>query len=155
MRKGVRKEEYLCAVFGSWLRLCRVVDASGMAVALTSTVNGPWGALFSSPSTGLLFNNEMDDFSRPDLPNDWGLAPSGGLRARVRRWAGELGLAPDRDVPGESELGAAVCCSRPGILGTLDFFKGRNRASRATCLFCHGLGRWACQMENVAGLSAS
>lgn len=53
-----------------------VVDSQHMAVALTTTVNGGFGSYVMSPSTGILWNNEMDDFSRPDQPNDYGLAPS-------------------------------------------------------------------------------
>ena len=40
-------------------------DKGGMAVALTSTINLSFGAKFMSPSTGVILNNEMDDFSTP------------------------------------------------------------------------------------------
>ena len=53
-----------------------VVDAEGAAVALTSTVNTLFGSKLVSPSTGILLNNEMDDFSSPGEPNSYGLAPS-------------------------------------------------------------------------------
>ena len=53
-----------------------VVDASRNAVALTSTVNTLFGSKVLSPSTGVLLNNEMDDFSSPGQPNAYGLAPS-------------------------------------------------------------------------------
>lgn len=57
---------------------CSVVDREGGAVSLTTTVNGPFGSGLVSESTGLLLNNEMDDFSKPGAPNMWGLAPSRG-----------------------------------------------------------------------------
>ncbi|TKY44542.1 Gamma-glutamyltranspeptidase 3 [Spatholobus suberectus] len=44
--------------------LC-VVDADRNAVSLTTTVNYHFGAGFRSTSTGILINNEMDDFSTP------------------------------------------------------------------------------------------
>jgi gamma-glutamyltranspeptidase/glutathione hydrolase/leukotriene-C4 hydrolase len=53
-----------------------VVDAARNAVALTSTVNTLFGSKVLSPSTGVLLNNEMDDFSSPGQPNAYGLAPS-------------------------------------------------------------------------------
>ena len=53
-----------------------VVDAQRNAVALTSTINTGFGAKMLSPSTGILLNNEMDDFSTPGQPNAYGLAPS-------------------------------------------------------------------------------
>ncbi|WOL00695.1 hypothetical protein Cni_G09408 [Canna indica] len=45
--------------------LC-VVDANRNAVSLTSTVNAYFGARVLSPSTGIVLNNEMDDFSTPE-----------------------------------------------------------------------------------------
>jgi gamma-glutamyltranspeptidase/glutathione hydrolase len=51
-----------------------VVDAAGNAVANTYTLNGSFGALLAIPGTGILLNNEMDDFaSRPGTPNLYGL----------------------------------------------------------------------------------
>ncbi|GJN05802.1 hypothetical protein PR202_ga23467 [Eleusine coracana subsp. coracana] len=44
--------------------LC-VVDGGRNAVAMTTTVNYVFGALVMSPSTGVVLNNEMDDFSVP------------------------------------------------------------------------------------------
>jgi gamma-glutamyltranspeptidase/glutathione hydrolase/leukotriene-C4 hydrolase len=44
--------------------LC-VVDGDRNAVAMTTTVNSYFGAHVLSPSTGIVVNNEMDDFSVP------------------------------------------------------------------------------------------
>ncbi|XP_062187453.1 glutathione hydrolase 3-like [Phragmites australis] len=44
--------------------LC-VVDGDRNAVAMTTTVNYSFGAHVLSPSTGIVLNNEMDDFSVP------------------------------------------------------------------------------------------
>src|SRR5690606_11599137 len=40
-----------------------VVDGSGMAVANTYTLNGGFGAKLIVPGTGVILNNEMDDFT--------------------------------------------------------------------------------------------
>ncbi|KAA1471669.1 gamma-glutamyltranspeptidase [Dentipellis sp. KUC8613] len=53
-----------------------VVDKDGMAVALTTTVNLVFGSQVLDPVTGVLFNDEMDDFSTPGTPNAFGLWPS-------------------------------------------------------------------------------
>jgi gamma-glutamyltranspeptidase/glutathione hydrolase len=51
-----------------------VVDASGMAVANTYTLNGGFGAKLVIPGTGVILNNEMDDFTaKVGTPNMFGL----------------------------------------------------------------------------------
>ncbi len=51
-----------------------VIDADGNAVSLTQTVNYGYGAGVVVPGTGVLLNNEMDDFSiAPGTPNAYGL----------------------------------------------------------------------------------
>jgi gamma-glutamyltranspeptidase / glutathione hydrolase len=51
-------------------------DSSGMAVTLTSTVNLLFGALVVDPRTGVVANNEMNDFSIPGVRNAFGFEPS-------------------------------------------------------------------------------
>lgn len=53
-----------------------VIDNEGNVVLLTTTINTKFGSLLRDPETGIVFNNEMDDFSTPNLPNQFGLAPS-------------------------------------------------------------------------------
>jgi gamma-glutamyltranspeptidase/glutathione hydrolase len=51
-----------------------VVDGDGNAVANTYTLNGSYGSGVTVPGTGILLNNEMDDFSAsPGAPNKYGL----------------------------------------------------------------------------------
>ncbi|WP_244506769.1 gamma-glutamyltransferase [Phyllobacterium sp. YR620] len=51
-----------------------IVDDEGNAVAVTYTLNGSFGAGVMAPGTGVLLNNEMDDFtSKPGSPNLYGL----------------------------------------------------------------------------------
>lgn len=53
-----------------------VVDKNDMAVAITSTVNLIFGSRLLDRTTGILLNDEMDDFSTPGVPNAFGLWPS-------------------------------------------------------------------------------
>lgn len=51
-----------------------VIDADGMAVAFTTTINGGYGSGIVVEGAGFLLNNEMDDFSaKPGTPNMFGL----------------------------------------------------------------------------------
>jgi gamma-glutamyltranspeptidase/glutathione hydrolase len=53
--------------------LC-TVDKDGWAVSLTTTLNFSYGSGMVAPGTGVLLNNEMDDFSAaPGAPNAYGL----------------------------------------------------------------------------------
>jgi gamma-glutamyltranspeptidase/glutathione hydrolase len=51
-----------------------VLDGSGNRVSATITVNTWYGAGFIAPGTGVVLNNEMDDFSiKKGVPNEFGL----------------------------------------------------------------------------------
>src|SRR5207247_4967312 len=51
-----------------------VVDASGGAVSVTTTLNDSFGNARIAPGLGFLWNNEMDDFAtKPGQPNTYGL----------------------------------------------------------------------------------
>jgi gamma-glutamyltranspeptidase/glutathione hydrolase len=53
------------------------LDADGMAVALTTTINTSFGSRVTVPGWGMVLNNEMDDFvARPGVPNAYGLVGS-------------------------------------------------------------------------------
>merc|ERR1712093_973785 len=51
-------------------------DRSGLSITLTSTVNLLFGSQLVVPETGVIMNNEMNDFSIPGVPNAFGFVPS-------------------------------------------------------------------------------
>jgi gamma-glutamyltranspeptidase / glutathione hydrolase len=53
-----------------------VADSSGMAVSVTTTVNLYFGSHLMVPETGVIMNNEMNDFSVPGTSNAFGYLPS-------------------------------------------------------------------------------
>ncbi len=59
-----------------------VTDAAGNAVATTQTVNLLFGSGITVPGTGIVLNDEMDDFSiAPNQPNAFGLVDVNGTNA--------------------------------------------------------------------------
>ncbi|HET9070083.1 MAG TPA: gamma-glutamyltransferase, partial [Amaricoccus sp.] len=51
-----------------------IIDSEGNAVAVTYTLNGSFGTGIVADGTGVLLNNEMDDFTaKPGTPNLYGL----------------------------------------------------------------------------------
>jgi gamma-glutamyltranspeptidase/glutathione hydrolase len=51
-----------------------IVDASGNAVAVTTTINSWYGSKVTVTGAGFVLNNEMDDFAaKPGTPNQFGL----------------------------------------------------------------------------------
>ncbi len=54
-----------------------IIDENGMAVSNTTTLNSSYGSKFVSENTGILLNNEMNDFSiKAGEPNQYGLLGS-------------------------------------------------------------------------------
>jgi gamma-glutamyltranspeptidase/glutathione hydrolase len=60
-----------------------VIDANGMAVSLTTTVNLILGARFTVPSMDIVLNDEMDDFSFGTPGNNFGMAVSSANALRT------------------------------------------------------------------------
>jgi len=110
-----------------------LIDADGNMVSATLTVNLPYGSAFAAPGTGVLFNNEMDDFSaKAAEPNAFGLI---GFEANSiepgKRMLSSMSptiIKGDERVailgtPGGSRIITMV------ILGILDFLEGNGPES--------------------------
>jgi gamma-glutamyltranspeptidase/glutathione hydrolase len=110
-----------------------IIDADGNMVAATLTVNLPFGSCFMPPGTGLLVNNEMDDFSaKPGEPNAFGLI--GFTANEIQPFKRPLSsmsptfMTADEKVavigtPGGSRIITMV------LLGILDFWRGNDPES--------------------------
>ncbi len=106
-----------------------VIDREGNIVSATLSVNTPFGSAYMAPGTGVVLNNEMDDFSvKPGQPNVYGL----------------VGAEANSIAPGKRPLSsmtptilqtkdAVVALGTPGgsriismvLLATLEFAEGR------------------------------
>ena len=110
-----------------------VIDADGNMVAATLTVNLPFGSGFMPPGTGLLINNEMDDFSAKEgEPNAFGLI---GFKANeIQPYKRPLSSMSPTFMIGE---GRRAVVGTPGgsriitmvLLGILDFVRGNQPES--------------------------
>ena len=106
-----------------------VVDAEGNRVAATLSINLPFGSGFTAAGTGVLLNNEMDDFSaKPGEPNAYGLvgneanAVAPGKRPLSSMSPSMLESADSVAVlgtPGGSRIISMV------FLGTLEYLQGK------------------------------
>jgi gamma-glutamyltranspeptidase/glutathione hydrolase len=110
-----------------------IIDADGNMVAATLTVNLPFGSAFMPPGTGLLVNNEMDDFSaKPGEPNAFGLI--GFTANEIQPYKRPLSSMSPAFMIGE---GKRAAIGTPGgsriitmvLLGILDFMQGREPES--------------------------
>lgn len=104
-----------------------IIDADGNMVSITSTVNYTLGSTFVAGDTGVLLNDEMDDFALvPNKPNVYGLlgskanAPEPGKRM-LSSMAPSIVIGPDRvgviGSPGGSTIITQVL---EGILAFVD-----------------------------------
>ncbi|MFC1688077.1 gamma-glutamyltransferase, partial [Pseudomonadota bacterium] len=110
-----------------------IIDNEGNMVAATLTVNLPFGSGFMPPGTGLLVNNEMDDFSaKKGVPNAYGLI--GFTANEIQPYKRPLSsmsptfmIGSDKraviGTPGGSRIITMV------LLGILDFMKGNQPES--------------------------
>jgi len=52
------------------------LSPDGDAVSVTASVNLIWGCKFMSPSTGIIMNNQMDDFASPNITSAYDVPPA-------------------------------------------------------------------------------
>ena len=101
-----------------------ILDGAGNRVAATLSINYPFGACVVPPGTGVLLNDEMDDFSaKPGVPNVYGLV---GAEANAIE-PGKRPLSSMSPTFVESEEGVAILGTPGGsriitmvLLGILD-----------------------------------
>lgn len=85
-----------------------ILDSEGNRVAATLSINYPFGSGFVVPGTGVLLNDEMDDFSaKPGVPNAYGLV---GAEANA--------IAPGKRMLSSMSPTFVETADRVGILGT-------------------------------------
>jgi gamma-glutamyltranspeptidase/glutathione hydrolase len=105
-----------------------VLDGAGNRVAATLSINYPFGACVVPPGSGVLLNNEMDDFSiKPGAPNLYGLV---GAEANAIA-PGKRPLSSMTPVFAEDDSGVAILGTPGGsriitmvLLGVLDLAAG-------------------------------
>lgn len=110
-----------------------ILDRDGNRVAATLSINTPFGSGFVPPGTGVLLNNEMDDFSvKPGVPNVYGLV---GAEANAIV-PGKRPLSSMTPTFVESDRGVAILGSPGGsriitmvLLGILDLEQGHGPTS--------------------------
>jgi len=110
-----------------------VLDREGNRVAATLSINYPFGSGYVVPGTGVLLNDEMDDFSaKPGVPNVYGLV---GAEANAIE-PGKRPLSSMSPTFVESEAGVAVLGTPGGsriitmvLLGILDLDEGHKPQS--------------------------
>lgn len=107
-----------------------IIDTKGNLVATTQTVNTPFASKFVAKGTGVLLNNEMDDFSaKPGVPNAYGLI--GGEANAIQPGKRPLSSMTPTFVIGEDDV---AVIGTPGgsriitmvLLGILDYFDGND-----------------------------
>jgi gamma-glutamyltranspeptidase/glutathione hydrolase len=110
-----------------------ILDAEGNRVAATMSINYPFGACVVPPGTGVLLNNEMDDFSiLRGEPNLYGLV---GAEANAIA-PGKRPLSSMTPTFAEDDSGVAILGTPGGsriitmvLLGLLDMSAGHGPAS--------------------------
>jgi gamma-glutamyltranspeptidase/glutathione hydrolase len=110
-----------------------IIDVEGNRVAATLSVNLPFGSCFVAAGTGVLLNDEMDDFSiKAHTPNAYGLV---GYKANAIA-GGKRPLSSMTPTFIESEEGIGIIGTPGGsriismvLLGVLDFVAGNKPQS--------------------------
>ena len=110
-----------------------IIDREGNRVAATLSLNTPFGSGYMPAGTGVVLNNEMDDFSvKPNTPNTYGLV---GLHANAIA-PGKRPLSSMTPTFLENDTSIVVLGTPGGsriismvLLATLEFAQGRGTAA--------------------------
>jgi gamma-glutamyltranspeptidase/glutathione hydrolase len=110
-----------------------VIDAEGNRVAASITLNGWFGTGIVVPGTGILLNNQMDDFAvKPGVPNMYGLVGAAANEVAP----GKRPLSSMAPTFLEGERGVAILGSPGGsfipsmvLLGTLNWIGGADASA--------------------------
>ena len=99
-------------------RIIRSSTASGNAVSNTYTLNFPYGVGLVADGTGVLLNNELDDFTAaPGASNAFGLVGFRGQSARPRQAAAVVDVADHRAEGRQAGAGDGHARRQPHHLG--------------------------------------
>ena len=105
-----------------------IIDADGNMVSATLSVNYPFGSGLIAEGTGVLLNDEMDDFSAsPGVPNAYGLLGSDANAIQPgKRMLSSMTPAfvylPDRTLISGTPGGSRIITMQ--LLGMLEFLRG-------------------------------
>jgi gamma-glutamyltranspeptidase/glutathione hydrolase len=107
-----------------------IVDKQGNKVSATLSINYPFGSCFVAKGTGILLNDEMDDFAaKPGVPNVYGLVGSHANaiepgKRMLSSMTPSIVETSDRiaiiGTPGGSRIITMV------LLGVLDFYENKS-----------------------------
>ena len=128
--KAVGQDEAELANEGNDTTHFSILDEQGNKVSATLSINYPFGSCFVAQGTGVLLNDEMDDFvSKPGVPNVYGLVGSHANAIEPgKRMLSSMtpSFIETRDrfaiigTPGGSRIITMV------LLGILDFYEGKS-----------------------------
>jgi gamma-glutamyltranspeptidase/glutathione hydrolase len=105
-----------------------IIDAQGNQVAATLSINYPFGSGLIADGTGVLLNDEMDDFSaKPGIPNAYGLLGSDANAIQPgKRMLSSMTPAfvrtPQRSLVTGTPGGSRIITMQ--LLGMLEFLRG-------------------------------
>jgi len=105
-----------------------IIDAEGNMVSATLSVNYPFGSGLIADGTGVLLNDEMDDFSaRPGVPNAYGLLGSDANaiqpgKRMLSSMTPAFVYAPGRRLISGTPGGSRIITMQ--LLGMLEFLRG-------------------------------